>query len=186
MKVKVIKAGLSSYWYANRIGQEYDVVEIKLDNHSKLEYKVIGSELVGTKYFDKDDVEIINEEKTMFDIKKDSWFIYTPTHEISKLVQNWLFDQGFVWQHHEDTSVRYTSSLYLKLSPYTTGAFCHTDSIDPKYDTSKEIKLTFKAVVDSVEFPELKTEEQKQLDILMQQITDLQAQAEKLQAIVGK
>lgn len=181
MKVKVIKAGLGSYWYADKLGEVFEVV---VNNNGSWDYKEVGSPGVN-RYFDKDDVEII-KEVPMFDIKKDKWFIYTPTHEISKLVQNWLFDQGFVWQHHEDTSIRYTSSLYLKLSPYTTGAFCHTDSIDLKHDTAKEIKLTFKTVVDFVEFPETKSEEQKQLDILMQQITDLQKQAEKLQGVVGK
>ncbi len=184
MKVKVIKAGLKSYWYADKVGDTFEVESHK-EGNGTWNYKLISENLWGS-YFDKDDVELIIEEKTVFDIKKDKWFIYTPTHEISKLVQNWLFDQGFVWQHHEDTSVRYTSSLYIKLSPYATGAFCHTDSIDPKYDTSKEIKLTFKTVVDSVEFPELKTEEQKQLDILMQQITDLQDQATKLQGLINK
>lgn len=176
MKVKVIKASLYTYWYADRIGEIFDVRESDYNYVCNDQYEHA---------FNKDDVEII-EDNSVFDIKKDKWFIYTPTHEISNLVQNWLFDQGFVWQHHEDTSVRYTSSLYLKLSPHATGAFCHTDSIDLKYDTSKEIKLTFKKVVDSVEFPELKTEEQKQLDILLAQISQLQAQAEKLQAIVGK
>lgn len=182
MKVKVIKAGLSSYWYADKVGEVFEAVE---NTNGSWDFKEVGGPGV-SRYFDKDDVEIINESVTMFDIKKDKWFIYTPTHEISKMVQNWLFDQGFVWQHHEDTSVRYTSSLYLKLSPFTTGAFCHTDSIDLKYDTSKEIKLTFKTVIDSVEFPELKSEEQKQLDILLQQIQELQQQAEKLQGVVGK
>jgi hypothetical protein len=65
MKIKVIKANLGSYWYANNIGKIYDVEEVKLNDNSNLEYKVIGSELSGTKYFDKDDVEIINEGKQM-------------------------------------------------------------------------------------------------------------------------
>lgn len=31
----------------------------------------------------------------MFDMKKDKWFIRTPTPEISEAVQLWLFEQGF-------------------------------------------------------------------------------------------
>lgn len=186
MKVKVIKANLSSYWYADRIGQEYDVVEIQLDNRNKFEYKVIGSELVGTKYFDKDDVEGIKEDRTMFDIKKDKWFIYTPTPEISKVVQRWLFAQGFVWQHFKDAEIHCTDSRYLKLSPSEDDAFCHTDTIDPKYDKSKEIKLTFKTIVDSVEYPETQTPEQKQLQEVMTKISELQEQAEKLQGLINK
>jgi hypothetical protein len=182
MKVKVIKATFASYWYADKVGEVFEAVE---NTNGSWDYKEVGSPGVN-RYFDKGDVEIINQDVAVFDIKKDRWFICTPTHEISRLVQNWLFDQGFVWQHHEDASVRYTSSLYLKLSPYKRGAFCHTDSIDLKHDTAKEIKLTFKTVIDSVEFPEIESEEQKQLDILVQKIADLQKQAEKLQGIVGK
>lgn len=185
MKVKVIKANLESYWYAANIGKIYDVEEVKAEKH-KFEYKVVGSELVGTKYFDKDDVEIINEEKVMFDMKKEKWFIRTPTPEISAKVQMWLFDQGFVWQHLKDTAVHITESKFLKLSPFEDDAFCHTDSIDPKYDNSKEIKLTFKTVVDSVEYPETKSAEQIQLDVLQEKIAELTREAEKLQKLVQK
>lgn len=64
MKVRAIKANLNSYWYADNIGKVYDVEEVQSTNHN-FKYKVIGSELGGTKYFDKNDVEIINEEKAM-------------------------------------------------------------------------------------------------------------------------
>lgn len=126
------------------------------------------------------------EKKQMFDIKKDKWFIYTPTPEISKIVQVWLFAQGFVWQHFKDAEVHYTDSRYLKLSPFEDNAFCHTDTIDLKYDKSKEIKLTFKTVVDSVEFPETQTPEQIQLDKVMDRIAELQKQASQLQELINK
>ena len=121
----------------------------------------------------------------MFDMKKEKWFIRTPTPEISEAVQNWLFEQGLSWQAYGNKEVNYTDTNYLMLSPYEPERFCHTFSIDDKLG-QKEIKLTFKTIVDSIECPEIKSEEQKQLDILMQQITDLQKQAEKLQGIVGK
>lgn len=185
MKVKVIKANLGSYWYADNIGKVYDVEEVQLNNHLNLEYKVIGSELGGTKYFDKDDVEMV-QENSVFNMSKNNWFIYTPTRDSSKITQEWLFSQGFVWQHHKDKTVRYTDSLYLKLSPFTDSAFCHTDSIDLKYDSAKEIKLNIKTIVASVDYPEIETPEQKQLQEVMDKISDLQKQAEILQGMVGK
>jgi hypothetical protein len=55
MKVKVVKAKLNTYWYANRIGEVFDVVEI---NKYDSAYKVIDKEL----YFVGEDVEIIDEQ----------------------------------------------------------------------------------------------------------------------------
>ncbi|WP_391560671.1 hypothetical protein [Robertmurraya sp.] len=133
----------------------------------------------------KTDVEIVDEKKAMFDIKKDKWFIYTPTPEISKAAQEWLFQEGFSWQAHGNKEVNYTDTNYLMLSPYEDGRFCHTFSIDEKLG-EKEIKMTFKAVVDSVEFPETQTPEQIQLDKVMDQIAELQTQAAKLQELINK
>lgn len=181
MKVKVIKCSYDTYWYADQVGKSF--VVIKAGDEFGFCWR-LKDETVA-RYFNSDDVEIINEEKEMFDMKKDKWYIHTPTQEISTRVQMWLFDQGFVWQHHKDQSVRYTDSSYLSLSPYKEGAFCHTDTIDPKYDRA-EINLKFKTVVDSVEFPEMKTPEQIQLDIVMQKITELQTQASELQKLVNK
>lgn len=182
----MIKAGLPSYWYADKIWEVFEVEQLTLSNHEKFTYKVVNSESQGCLYFDHTDIEIINEEKQMFDLKKEKWFIYTPTQESSRIAQEWLFAQGLVWQHHRDTKVRYTESLYLKLSPFTAGAFCHTDSIDLKYDQSKEVKLTIKTIVDSVEYPKIETPEQKQLQEVMTKISELQAQAEKLQGLIYK
>lgn len=184
MKVKVIKANLDSYWYADNIGKVYDVEEVQLNNHSNLEYKVIGSELGGTKYFDKDDVEIL-KQNSMFDMKKDRWFIRTPTPEISAAVQEWLFEKGFGWQSDRGQVVQYTDTNYLMLSPYEDGRFCHTSCIDARLK-EKEIKVTIKPAVDSVYYPEIETPEQKQLEEVMDKISDLQKQAEILQGMIGK
>lgn len=122
----------------------------------------------------------------MFDLKKDKWFIRTPTPEISKAVQEWLFEQGLVWQHFKDKEIHCTESLFLKLSPFEDDAFCYVSSIDPKYDNSKEVKLTFKTIVDSVEYPETITPEQQQLAQVMQKLDQLRSEAEQLQAIINK
>ena len=124
------------------------------------------------------------KEKNMFDMKKDKWFIRTPTPEISEVVQLWLFEQGFKWQHFKDTKIHCTESKFLKLSPFEDDTFCHTDSIDPKYDKSKEIKLTFKTSVASVEYPVVETEAGKELKALEQKIQELTEQASKLRSVI--
>jgi len=57
-----------------------------------------------------------------------------------------------------------------------------------KFIADKISLIDYRAVQDGFEAEifDRKSAEQKQLDILMQQITDLQKQAEKLQGIVGK
>lgn len=183
MKVKVIKASGPLYWYKDKIGQEFEVAPFVPDK--QYGYRLVSNEQHGS-YFNKDDVEIIKENVHMFDLKKDKWFIRTPTPEISKAVQEWLFEQGLVWQHFKDKEIHCTESLFLKLSPFEDDAFCYVSSIDPKYDNSKEVKLTFKTIVDSVEYPETITPEQQQLAQVMQKLDQLRSEAEQLQAIINK
>lgn len=130
----------------------------------------------------------IYEEKQMFDMKKDKWFIRTPTPEISEIVQRWLFSQGFVWQHFKNTEINCTESKFLKLSPFEDNAFCHTMSINPKYDKSKEVKLSFltTTVIDKVEYPQVKSPAQAELEALQQKIKELETQAQKLQELINK
>jgi len=52
MKVKIVKASGNTYWYSNRIGEEFEVVE-----HTISKYRVINTNW----YLDKDDVEIIED-----------------------------------------------------------------------------------------------------------------------------
>lgn len=184
MKVKVIKATRQTYWYANRLGQEFEVEPSLETNNPHFIYKTIFDDR--TMYFNKNDVEIIQENVQMFDLKKEKWFIRTPTPEISKLVQEWLFEQGLVWQYHKDAIVRNTEYEYLMKSPFDYNAFCFTGCIDLGYDSPKEIKLPFKTIVGSVEFPETITPEQQQLAQVMEKLDQLKNEAEQLQAIINK
>lgn len=171
MKVKVIKASLSSYWYADRIGQEYDVVEIQLGGHEKLEYKVVGSELVGTKYFDKDDVEIIEEEKAMK--REDRVNVEITLHEAA-----WLY----AITAKANGTVGYNVYKTLKSLVDPEGE-AYDECIAGKFDLIdyKSIKREFEAAIFDRKSPE-----QVELDKLMSQISDLQKQAEKLQEVIAK
>ena len=185
MKVKVIKATRQTYWYANKVGQEFEAEPYNDTNCPDFIYRTYLAN-GDIKYFNKDDVEIIKENVHMFDMKKERWFIRTPTPEISKLVQEWLFEQGSVWQYHKDNQVRHTEREYLMKSPFDYNAFCFTGYIDLGYDSPKEIKLKFKTIVDSVEYPETFTPEQQQLAAVMEKLNQLKNEAEQLQAIINK
>ena len=119
----------------------------------------------------------------VFDLKKEKWFIRTPTPEISKAVQEWLFGEGFEW---------YSSGQHVehKFEPYignaTHGEHYMVIDLHEPHSTRKEIKITFKTIVDSVEYPETVTPEQQQLAAVMEKLNQLKNEAEQLQAIINK
>ena len=172
MKVKVIKASFASYWYADRIGQEYDVVESHLGGHEKLEYKVVGSELVGTKYFDKDDVEIINEGKKAMK-REDKVNVEITLQEAACLYAITAKANG---------TDGYNVYKTLKSLVDPEGK-AYNECIAGKFDLIdyKSVEREFVAAIFDRKSPE-----QVELDKLMSQIQDLQAQAQKLQQVVNK
>lgn len=127
----------------------------------------------------------------MFDMKKDKWFIRTPTPEISETVQLWLFEQGIGWQYPVgEKVVHHTNAKILMNSSCEKSCFCLADYIDEKYDGQrKEIALTFKTIVDSVTYPEpevIETESQKQMKVLEEQIQKLIVEKDKLKETIAK
>lgn len=128
--------------------------------------------------------ELYKEEPKVkqFDIKKDAWFISTPTEESSKLAQEWLFDQGLIWQGYEDTNIHLAHTKALMSSNYTKGEFCWSGPVG--IIDKPEIILTYKTVIDTITFPVLEepeSEAQKQLKVLKEQIAELSKQAEVLE-----
>lgn len=182
MKVKVIKANLDSYWYADNIGKVYDVEEVQLSNHSNLEYKVIGSELGGTKYFDKDDVEIINEESVMkrSDLRTGMRVIHGNHPRHSDTVFIVINDLGKVFGSN-DTGFNYIASYTQSLE--MSGGIWDVTEV---YDCPKANILDFNIKGDLLWKRNTQTPEQKQLQEVMDKISDLQKQAEILQGMVGK
>lgn len=124
------------------------------------------------KYFD------LVEEKKMFDLKKEKWFIHTPTPEISEAVQLWLFEQGLQWRLGGQ-DVRHTNKSAI-------GGMQSVGNIgfaDPEFyakEGCQEIKFTFKAVVDSVEYPVVESEQQKRIRELEETIATAQRQIAEL------
>lgn len=129
----------------------------------------------------------LHEENNMFDMKKDKWFIRTPTPEISEAVQLWLFEQGFTWYSfsRRANEIYHTDRKILSKSEGTGREFGFSNICDDFYlHDAKEIKLTFKTSVASVEYPVVETEAEKELKVLEQKIQELTEQASKLRSVI--
>lgn len=167
MKVKVIKANLSSYWYADKVGEVFEVIENK---NGSWDFQEANNREV-KRYFDKGDVEIIEEKKQ---IKREDKINIEMT----------LQDAAWLYAISARANGTVGYSLYKTLK-----SFVDPDGVAyNKFIADKFNLIDYRAVQEAFEAEIFgrKSAEQKQLDILMQQITDLQAQAEKLQDVIGK
>lgn len=151
------------------------------------EYWVLVTNDRGTdSWYDPSRFKLYEEKEQMFDLKTSPWYISITNQAEFDAAQEWL-------KENFGTNLN---------APYTRGVCYLTNTQSAGYPTSDrvvygtnhptqhtmrhEIKLSFvtKTFVDNVEWPELKTPEQKQLDIVMEQIKSLQKEAEKLQQVV--
>lgn len=110
------------------------------------------------------------EEKQMFNIKTDPWFIRVNSKQEFEVIQDWLQEN-------------YGCSLIIPYNPafeYLTNTSCTGQTEEafvmhgrgnPLETTSrKEIKLTFKTTIDSVEYPVVKSKEQIKIEELQETI----------------
>lgn len=136
-------------------------------------------------YYPLDSVtKIVKEEKeemkfdmNSFDLKTNPWWIAVRNREEYELVQNWLL---------ENYGTKCIAE-YSREFKYLTNTGCggrvekswvmHGSADKPEH---QEIKLNFKTVVDSVTFPEVKTEQQKQIEELEKTILLAKQQIETL------
>lgn len=136
-------------------------------------------------------LELVEENKMKFDMKTQAWFINVDSIEQSIAAQQWLFDQGFTWCTGSKTLNKFqigfftnflcwNENITIEPSGFMHSTYKTTNTVKGE----KEIKLNFKTVVDSVEWPEVETEAQKELAKLQKQIEELSAQAEKLKETI--
>jgi len=176
MKVKVIKSGLPTYWYADRIGEVFEVQEYYGG------YSVLS--LVGHT-ISKEDVEIMKEVKSntsAFDMKKEAWFIPYHCHEQFLAIKDWLiFEKGLDWSFGDRWQLFASALTNLKSNgEITTNVVWSTR---PDNSPAKEIKLSFKTIIDSVEYPVVETDQQKQIRELEQTIAKA---SEQIKALRGE
>ena len=135
--------------------------------------------LVGVKnWWNVDRFELI-KEKTMFDIKKDAWFIRVNNEQEWSAANDWLEEN---YGKRIGRSYLYPTSLTnTEVDGDVYYRLMWTEDRKP-HESAKEIKLSYKLVVESAILPETKSQAQKDLEILQEQIAELQKQAEKLKS----
>lgn len=111
------------------------------------------------------------EPKQMFNIKTDPWFIRVNSEEEFEVIQDWL-------EENYGEKIRANYGTHMK---WLTNTQCdgHINSKllvmygsgEPLATTPrKEIKLTFKTTIDSVQYPEMETEQQIKMKQLQETI----------------
>lgn len=117
-------------------------------------------------------VEPVTEEpKQMFNIKTDPWFIRVNSEQEFEVIQDWL-------EENYGEKIRANYGTHMK---WLTNAQCDGyinskllvmyGSGEPLATTPrKEIKLTFKTTIDSVQYPEMETEQQVKMKQLQETI----------------
>lgn len=151
-------------------GQHYEIKEGGSDCHTY--YRLVACE----SWWDESRFELI-KEKDMFDIKKDAWFIRVNNEQEWSAANDWLEEN---YGKRIGRSYLYPTSLTnTEVDGDVYYRLMWTEDRKP-HESAKEIKLSYKLVVESAILPETKSQAQKDLEILQEQIAELQKQAEKL------
>lgn len=168
--------GMVAFNYLLNSKETHKVVELCDDG-----LKVEGSYFLPNVYF-----EIIKEVKQMFDMKVNAWYILINNQAEFDAAQAWL----------EENFGTNLSASYYKGMTYLTNMtsegkiydrfVMHGDNSPTDDGRHKEIKLSFVTTVKAVEYPEVKSPSQVELESLQTKISELQEQAEKLQGLINK
>jgi hypothetical protein len=180
MKVRVLKASLPTYWYADRIGEVFDVIELNDLNQPNFRFKLKGE--FGD-YFNKIDVEIIKEEKQMTftkDMLKTGMRVIHgkhPRHADSyAIVVNDLDKIVFNNSGWNSISGSYKEDL---------GGWSASWDITEVYEAPDSGILDFSLAGKLIwQHNKPKTSEQLQLDKVMSQIEQLQQEANTLKGLI--
>lgn len=115
-------------------------------------------------------VEVKEEPKQMFNIKTDPWFIRVNSEQEFEAIQDWLQENyGCSLIASYNTAFEYLTNT--SCTGQIEEAFVMHGRGYPLETTSrKEIKLTFKTIIDSVTFPEVESEHQIKMKQLQETI----------------
>ena len=127
------------------------------------------------------------EPKQMFNIKSDPWFIRVNSEQEFEVIQDWL-------QENYGEKIRANYGTHMK---WLTNTQCdgHINSKllvmhgrgNPLETTSrKEIKLTFKTTIDSVEYPVVESEQQIKMKQLQETIDKAARELKELREMGDK
>lgn len=180
-KVKIISAGLCTYWYADRIGDVF-TLSSQISNG---DWRVVEDR---DGCLSMNDIELYMDEKesTSAWLKSNKWYIRTGCPEKSKLVQAWLFEHGMEWLYGKKLQSGFNEQLLTN----TNCMGGHEEHIlfSTTYEktNAQEITLEFETVVKSVKLPEVepkKTEQQLKIEQLQATIDKAQQELKELKEL---
>ena len=176
-KVKVVKATLNTYWYAEKVGQVFTLAK-QLANGDWLTAEHSDCTL------SKDDIELVQDEKesTSVWLKENKWFIRTGSPEKSVQTQKWLFEHGIGWADSPKDSFNIYGTQHKALTNTYGGPATDTImwSVDNDWIASiaQEITLEFETILKSVKLPEAPKPTEQELRIIELEKTIAQASAQ--------
>lgn len=160
------------------VGKKYKVYDI-----TRNDVEVINDDGDDCYYY-LSSFELVQEKEQMFDMKTNPWFIRVNNEQEFEAAKEWVEVQGVNWTDWvKDKSFNseigaLCSNLYDFDNYYWLG---HDEVETQALYGRKEIKLTFKTVVDSVEYPVLESEQQKKIRELKETIEKASAQIAEIE-----
>lgn len=115
-----------------------------------------------------------------FDMHKNDWHIKIENYEQFIVIREWLYSIGLMSMYSPDWSLGITQIDYRASDEAWIRLFKGEESNYP------EIKVQFATSIKYIEFPETKSESEKQLDTVMAKLAELQKEAEQLQETIKK
>lgn len=118
------------------------------------------------------------KESTAKWLKENSWYIETGSPEKSELVQEWLFEHGYVW-FIKGSVPSYLESKYLCnvcIDGSIIGDILQTSNSQHIHKDAQEIILEFQTTIKSVKLPAVETEQEKKIRELQETIDKASAQ----------
>lgn len=182
-EVVIVKSSKPSYWYANRIGEKFTV----LDDNSQFNSNPFHVKLESCRWADEGDLASTSEfekESTSKWLKENRWYIRTGSVEKSSAVQAWLFENDIKW-NCGDKVIRtgYGDAILSgEGGSFWVAGYCYEPDDIAFITDKKEITIEFQTVVKSVCLPEQPKPTEKQLKIqeLEETIAKAQDQVQKL------
>lgn len=178
-KIKVVSSERKSYWYSDKIGQEFILLGVD-KSHGPF---ILENENLGRSFFAESDIKLVQEKEmfdTNFDMKSQPWFIRVNNMKEWSTVQKWLEDN-----FGSAVDCSYENNIKLVTNTDSSGEIWDTpmwgSDVETKKKQAQEIKIHFKTVIDSVQYPQVETEQDKKIRELRETIEKAQKQIEDIQ-----
>jgi len=127
------------------------------------------------------------EEKQMFNIKTDPWFIRVNSEQEFEVIQDWLEENyGEKLRANYGTHMKWLTNTQCDGYINSKLLVMHGRGHPLETTSRKEIKLTFKTIIDSVTFPEVESEQQVKMKQLQETIDKAARELKELREIEGE